>query len=140
MRLVVDTNIIISALIKDSFTRWVLLYSGFDFFYPEISFEEIKKYKKLILKKSCMKESNLNKLLSLIFQRIRIVPTKFFRNYLNKANKVMRKIDINDSVFLALAFALDSEIWSDDKDFEKQSKIKTIKTKDLAKMFFREKV
>ena len=43
MRLVVDTNIIISALIRDSLTRKALLYPYFEFFAPEDIWKEYSK-------------------------------------------------------------------------------------------------
>ena len=46
MRLVIDTNIIFSALIKDSITRRILLISKYDFFIPEYVFIEIQKHVK----------------------------------------------------------------------------------------------
>ena len=36
MRFVIDTNIILSALIKDSSTRKIILKSGWNFYYPEM--------------------------------------------------------------------------------------------------------
>ncbi len=41
MRLVLDTNILIAALIKDSLTREILLFPGFEFLLPEYALEEI---------------------------------------------------------------------------------------------------
>ncbi len=44
MRLVIDTNIIISSLIKDSTNRQILLLPSFEFLLPEFTFEEINKH------------------------------------------------------------------------------------------------
>ena len=38
MRLVIDTSILISALLKDSVTRGILLFSSIDFLLPEYTF------------------------------------------------------------------------------------------------------
>ncbi len=45
MRLVIDTSILISALLKDSVTREILFFSSIDFLLPEYAFEEIEKHK-----------------------------------------------------------------------------------------------
>jgi predicted nucleic acid-binding protein len=46
----------------------------------------------------------------------------------------MENIDLNDSPILACALAIDNQgIWTEDKDFEKQNKIKIWKTADLKK-------
>ncbi|MEE9116726.1 MAG: PIN domain-containing protein [Thermoplasmata archaeon] len=52
MRLVVDTNIIISALIRDSLTRKALLYPYFQFFSPEDIRMEIERNMDEIVRKS----------------------------------------------------------------------------------------
>jgi len=137
MRFVIDTNILIFALIKDSFTRHVLLYSGFDFYYPEVSFREIEKHKNLVLKKSGLGEEKFDCLISVLFKKIKIVPTKFFENELKKASGVMKKIDIDDAVFVALALALEVYIWSDDYHFDLQKTVKNFKTREIAGKFLR---
>ncbi len=45
MRLVIDTGILISALLKDSATREILLLSSTEFLVPEYAFEEFEKHK-----------------------------------------------------------------------------------------------
>lgn len=138
MRFVIDTNIIISAIIKNSVTRDLLLYSNYSFFYPKISFSEIEKHKKLILKKAKINEEGFWKIVSLLCENITFVETSFFENDLHKAKQIMEEVDIDDSVFLALALSLeDCKIWSDDKDFEKQDRIEIIKTGDLIKKYFK---
>ncbi|MBI4918992.1 hypothetical protein HY837_03615 [archaeon] len=52
MRILIDTNIIIAALIKNSGAREVILSGKFDLFSPELVIEEVNKYKKLICKKA----------------------------------------------------------------------------------------
>lgn len=44
MRLVIDTGILISALLKDSVTREILLFSLIEFLIPEYAFEEFEKH------------------------------------------------------------------------------------------------
>ena len=44
MRIILDTNILLAALIKDSLTRKIIIKSGWKFFYPLVALGEIKKY------------------------------------------------------------------------------------------------
>lgn len=46
----------------------------------------------------------------------------------------MDGIDKNDTVFIALALALNCPIWSNDTDFKKQRNVKVYTTEDLLKM------
>ena|SRR3989338_121897 len=137
MILVVDTNILISALIRDSTTRKIIIKSGWDFYYPEKSFHEVREYKNLVLEKSGMSEQEYTEMLNHLLKHIQLVPEELIKQRLDEANKLLGKIDPDDVIFLATALSLDnSKIWSDDTHFEKQNKITVFKTKDIVKLFF----
>ena len=51
MKIVIDTNIILSALIKNSTTRTLVFSNSFDLYYPKMSFYEIQKHKETAIKK-----------------------------------------------------------------------------------------
>jgi|GEM_PF-4613978 len=57
MRLVIDTNIIISSLISNSVRRSILLNSGYEFISPEYTYKEIINHIDLIEKKSKIRVS-----------------------------------------------------------------------------------
>ena len=46
MILVIDTNILLASLIRDSTIRKIIVESDWEFFYPEVSFHEVRKYHK----------------------------------------------------------------------------------------------
>ena len=136
MKFIIDSNILLSALIKDSTTRKVIVKSGWDFYYPEMSFHEVRKYKELVLKKSGMSEKDYNKLLECILRHIIIVPDEIIINELEEAKNVIAHIDPDDVVFVATKLSiLDSIIWSDDSDFDKQVKVKVLKSEQVIELF-----
>lgn len=136
MKFIIDTNILLSALIKDSTTRKVIVKSGWDFYYPEMSFHEVRKYKELVLKKSGMNEEDYSKLLDLILEHINILPDERIIKNLEEAKKIIGHIDPDDVVFVATELSIpDSIIWSDDSDFNKQDKIKVLKSEKVIKLF-----
>jgi len=137
MNFVIDTNILISALIKDSVTRKIIIESGLNFYYPKISFYEIQKHKQLVLKKSRMSEKQFNDVLNILLDNVILVSEYQFADSLGKANDLIGKIDINDVVFLACALSLNSEIWSDDKHFQKQKNVKVLTTQEFIKRFLK---
>ncbi len=51
MKIVIDTNIIIASLLKDSVIREILTSKQAEFLVPEYAFEEIEKHLSLISKK-----------------------------------------------------------------------------------------
>ena len=136
MRLVIDTNILLSALIRDSLTRKMIVESDWTLYYPEISFHEIRKYQKLVLEKSGMIKEEYDDLLAHLLDHILLVPDeKIFQN-LEEAKQIMAHIDPDDVVFIAAALSLHNTIlWSDDKDFQKQDKINQTTTKQIANQF-----
>lgn len=66
---------------------------------------------------------------------MKIVPDEIVKAKLQEADKIMEKIDLDDSPFLAAAIAIDADgIWSDDLHFQKQGAVKTFTTKDLLQL------
>lgn len=132
MKIIVDVNVILSALIRDSTTRKIILNSEFDFYFPEPSLHKIRKYKDYILEKSGLTEEEYNKIMATLFKYIRIAPTEEIEKNWSEAKKIMEHIDPEDVVFIAVALSIsDSVIWSDDGHFEKQNKVKVLKTAEI---------
>ena len=136
MKVILDVNILLSALIKDSKTREIILKSGFEFYFPEISLTKIRKYKKYIIDKADMTEESYSYVLTTLFHFIRLISNEELKNQWNEAKKVMEHIDPEDVVFVACALSVqNSVVWSDDKHFEKQDIIITLKTKEIINIF-----
>lgn len=135
MRLVIDTNRIIAALIKDSATRRIILLSRIRFITIGLSIKEITKHKEEILEKADINESEMYRILSLLFEKIEIIDDIVIGSKMVEAKKIMDKIDKDDTKFIALALAVENDgIWSDDKHFTMQRVIKTWKTGDMLKL------
>ena len=138
MIIVIDTNVLISALIKDSLTRRIIVGYGMNFVYPEISLHEIRKHEKLIIKKSGLTVDEFHRLLARILDYVVLVPTEVIEEHVREAKSIMCDIDPKDTVFIATALSFENAvIWSEDKDFDKQDKIKVVKTRQLAGLFER---
>ncbi len=131
MRLVIDTNRLIAALIKDRLCRSIILSNNYTFISPDFIVTEIEKYKKYILKKSALRKNSFNTLMGFLLERIEIVPNKEYKKEILKASKIIS--DKKDVPFLALAISAKADgIWSDDKHFQEQHEVKIYSTKDLA--------
>ena len=77
MKIILDVNVILSAMIRDSTTREIILNSGFDFYFPEPSLYKLKKYKGYVLEKSRLAEEEYDKIMVTLFKYIIPVPTRF---------------------------------------------------------------
>ncbi len=133
MKLVLDTNILVAALIKDSVTREILLHPEMEYFVPEFAFQEIEKITTEILHKSKLSDEKFQLLIESLKSNLLIVPETDIKHR-EEAARVMDSIDPKDAIFIALALSVRNDgIWSEDKHFEKQNRIKIWKTKDLIK-------
>ena len=132
MKLILDTNILISALLKDATVRRILVNPHIEFFLPEFSLEEINKHLDIIVERSNLTEKEVHLTLSLLLTNINVVPSEQIIRKYAEAEQIMERIDRDDVPFLALALTLQNDgIWTEDKHFQKQSKIKVWKTADL---------
>jgi predicted nucleic acid-binding protein len=132
MRIIIDTNIFISALIRDSLTREIILFSGHEFLMPEIIFKEIEKHESLIVEKSGLSKGEIWELIEKINKYVNLVDDGVIRPYIYDALRLMGEIDEEDALFISCGMAYpDSLIWSDDKDFKKQNKIKIVTTEEI---------
>ncbi len=132
MILVIDTGIIISALLKDSVTREILLFPANEFLLPEYALEEIEAHKEAISRRSGLKNEEIDVVLSMLMENITIVPASRIKPYLREAHKLIGNIDPFDVPFVALALSTKNDgIWSNDRHFEGLKEIKVWKTSDV---------
>jgi len=132
MKYIIDTNILISGLIKDSTTRKILFNKKLQFYLPEYVLVEVNKYIPEIAKKSSLTVKNIENLLNLILEHLNIVPFNEYKKNLERAIKIFGHIDEKDVQFIALALSINNDgIWTNDKHFTKQDIIKVITTEDM---------
>ena len=131
MQLVVDANVLFSALIKSGETRRILLLSEHDLYAPEFMIEEFKKHLSELQKKTHLPKDKLSQYLETFLQlaEIKLVPFEEFKHEKEFAAKISP--DKDDIAYLALALHLQFQLWSQDKRLKKQNKIKVITTKEL---------
>jgi len=139
MKIVLDSNILFSALISKGKTRKIILKKEIlpetDFYVPEHFFKELWNNLDEIKQKTELNIHDLRILILLIRQKINIIPKEEFQKQLKDAKRAIEDIDSNDVPFLALALEIDADIWSDDKHFQKQDKVKAWRTTELIKKF-----
>ena len=133
MRLIVDTNRIIAALIKDSVSKRIITHINKELLTIDFTEREIKKYETLILKKAKINSAELKMIFEKLKEKLIILDDKIILTKMEEAKEIMDNIDPDDTPFIAAALATKADIWSDDKHFDKQNKVKVWKTKDLMK-------
>jgi len=73
-------------------------------------------------------------LLGVLSASVQVVPAEEILKKHKEAEKIMGKIDKDDVPFVALALSFPNDgIWSEDKHFLKQKKVRVWQTQDLLK-------
>jgi predicted nucleic acid-binding protein len=129
MDLVIDANVLFSALIKDSFNHNILFNGKFRFFAPEYIFIEFEKHKEEILEKTERTTEEFFRLIEILKKRIILIPLEEITNYIKEAEKITP--DKDDMAYFALALKLNCGIWSNDKKLKEQDKVKVLNTKEV---------
>jgi predicted nucleic acid-binding protein len=119
MRIVVDTNVVFSALINSSSTIPEIIlapYSRFKFYAPEFLFEELDNHKEKLIKASKLSEKEIDKEKRCLFKQINtisldVIPQEIWE----VADNLTFDIDPNDISFVALSIFLDARLWTGDK-------------------------
>lgn len=130
--IVVDANVIVSALMRDSATREILLGERLGkLFAPAYIKDELFKYLPEFSGRLNIGENKLKIIMNELFDtaKIEVTPFKEYSNFMNKA--VQLSPDIKDAPYFALALKLQCPIWSQDKRLKRQAEVRIYSTKDL---------
>ncbi len=114
---VVDTNLIFSALVsKSSGIRDILFENSITFYCPNYLITEIYTHKEKLLKVSKLSQAELYLYFNGIMERINFVPLDFISTASRqKAYDLCKNVDFKDIPFVALAIELGAPIWTGDK-------------------------
>ena len=135
MKLVVDANIVISALISDSKTRELIVTLEPSLVTPAVVYDEVEKYEALIVEKSGMDVDRVRQFLELLFGHIETVPASDFYQHIEQADSAIGETDPDDVLYVACALGCDASIWSDDSDFDEQDFVPVFTTSEVINSF-----
>lgn len=129
MQLVVDANILFSALIKDAKTRKLMANKQVELFAPEFIKEELSKYDSEIMKKANLSGADFEKSKRALIDLITTVELDIYMPFLEEAKKTI--FDEKDSPYLALCIAKKIPLWSNDKELKKQKIVMVYNTMEI---------
>ena len=133
--MVVDANVVISALIANSKTRELIVTLELELLTPEVIHGEIGNYEALIVEKSEMEADRVQQFIDLLFQYIETVPASEFYPYIDEAEEAISDIDPDDVLYVACALAREAGVWSDDSDFDEQDLVPVFTTGEVVESF-----
>ncbi|MGQ4915381.1 MAG: PIN domain-containing protein [Candidatus Asgardarchaeia archaeon] len=133
MRLVVDTNKLLAAFLKNGIVRSILLLSKHEFYTLDYAIFEIEKHKDELLKRIHVKREQFQELMfELILKNVIVIRSSYIEDLIDDALEICKSFDPDDAPFIALALKLDIPIWSNDKDLrEKQDVVPVVTTAQI---------
>lgn len=131
MNLIVDTNIVISALITPAGTLNKLIIKdmyNIGLFAPSFLMEEIENKKAKIQTLTKLSTDDINALSDILLRRITFIDNSLIEvKYQKMAFSIVKDIDPKDYIFVALSLQTDFKIWTGDKKLYKGLKRKDFK-------------
>lgn len=116
--LVLDSNILIRAVLGSRVSTILLTYSGkVDFVAPDTAIEEAKESLPEILNKRKLPVAPAMDMLAQTIRLIQIIDTETYKSSESRARRQISERDEDDWPILATALALDCPIWTEDSDF-----------------------
>ena len=139
MLLVVDANVVFSALIREGSTLRLLEFNSIfkiiELVAPEFLWDEIEEHKEEIIKKSKLSEEELEKVLGFIMSEIKAIPEEYFSEFLEETKDISPE---DDFPYVALALklkslGLEAKILSNDKELKEilEGRVEVLSTKEI---------
>src|SRR3989338_1457877 len=133
MKFVVDSNRLLAALIAKGNTRKILLSPKFSFIAPSFFFAEVDR-KKDELAPRIGRPDEVDSLFALLKRDILIISIEHYSPLIPNLEKEL--VDSKDIPYLACCVAAGAEgIWTHDKDFLRQERVKIFTNKDFLDYF-----
>jgi predicted nucleic acid-binding protein len=102
---------------------------------PDYSETELRKHRPYLMKKAKIPGPDFDLLMHNLPGRIILVPFEDFEHEYDRAMRIMKTIDENDSPFLAVGLSLGiGRIWTEHRHFLRQDLIRVCSTGDLRAM------
>ncbi len=135
MELIVDTNIIVAAILKRGLTRNLLFNSNLYLYAPENLYFEITKHEREFMQRMGIKKKEFEDVLLVLGNSLEILPLVSFEG--RKKDALNLAPDRDDWPYFAVAMLKGCPVWSNDKRLKQQKKVKVLSTEELYKLLSR---
>ncbi len=119
MKIIVDTNIVFSAILNSqSWIGQILLHSDklLVFYSPRFLQTEIHNHFDKIKKITKLPDSEIHELIEILYTKIHFIAEEFIsKEALVSADELTKEVDFDDVMFIALAIHLKCKLWTGDK-------------------------
>jgi predicted nucleic acid-binding protein len=119
MKIVVDSNIVFSALLKTQTTFGKIIFNShgiFNFYTSRFLHAEIKTHWQKLKKISKLNDNQLDEAYHALIQQITFINEEVFpTKILAEAETLASDIDLDDTIFIALTKFIKGKLWTGDK-------------------------
>lgn len=119
MRIVVDTNIVFSAILNTNSRMGSILLqpqSKLNFYTTDQLLTEIEKHRNKLKKLTSLSDVELSQLISITIRQIKFINARLIPGGIyQQAELLTDNIDVDDTEFVALAEHLKAKLWTGDK-------------------------
>ncbi len=129
MPLVVDTNILISALLAKSTTYELIVTRGLELFVPEKSIEEINNNREELRNRMEVSETEFESVLILLIRQVEVIEREQYKKFEDKATEISPHL--KDMPFFALAMSRKLPLWTNEKRLKNQKEVIVYNTKEI---------
>lgn len=118
LTLVVDSNVFVAAILKDSITRRLLLSRQFSLLTPDTTTDEILAHDERFARAAGIALESFYDVAHDILEPVQTVPMQEYAAQWGEAVRLMAKHDPDDVPFVAVALAVPNDgIWTNDPHF-----------------------
>lgn len=149
MKIVIDTNIVFSAILNTQSRIGLVIINGskyFDFYSANLLKQEIFRHKSKILKISKYSEEDFSRIYDLITSKIKFINDDVIPDItLKKAIEVVSNIDVDDALFVALNDHIeDADLWTGDlqlfEGLKRKEYLRVISTEQILNLYFQKEL
>ncbi|MFH1408315.1 MAG: PIN domain-containing protein [Nanoarchaeota archaeon] len=127
MNLVIDSNVLFAAAIKESKTAEAIFHRNLDLFSPSFILDECTKYMIYLERKT--QWPDFPNIMKKLLDKITLIDQSLFVESLQIATEISP--DLADSPFVALAIHLNIPLWTNDKQLINIKEIRIFTTKQV---------
>jgi len=138
MKLVVDTNVLITFFWKNSTFNKIIHDKNLHLYAPAYALTEINKYAHHIQKKTGLSALRFKKLRNELYEHVQFMPFDEYASYFLTAQEMGKgltkeqyELFLDDLDFIACAFAWGCPLWSNDKLLKEKTKIEVLTTAEV---------
>jgi len=135
MLIVVDANVLCTALLAKGKTRSIIFSDRIELIAPEKLFSEVEKHKSELGERSKLSKEEIEELLVLLKSEIEIIPITEFADRLEEASNLLKE-HTKDVEYVALALKMRCPLWSKEKRLKNIPPIMTLDADEVEQRLF----